>query len=210
LSLVSWWLFASATALVAATPGPNMLHILVRSVQLGFARSTLAMAGCLSAVIACVTVSSLGVGALLEASQTLFEVLRTAGAAYLIWLGVRAWKTDVQPADDLLPAGALDRRESGFAVYRTALLIGLSNPKLILFAAAFFPQFIRADRPWGRQFAILLGTFIVIEIVFYLIYATGGRYLARALSSPARQRLFARGTGTLFFLFGVGILVYRG
>jgi homoserine/homoserine lactone efflux protein len=208
MNWTTWWLFACATAAIAATPGPNMLHIMARSVQFGFARSVIAMAGCLSAVMICVTLSSLGLGALLTASRPLFEVLRYLGVAYLLWLAWKSWTAPVGDLAGLHPdyTPALPRARS---LYRTALFTGLSNPKLIIFSAAFFPQFIHADRPWGPQFAILVATFAVIEISCYVAYALGGRQLAGFLSSPGRRRSFNRATGGLFAAFGFGLLVYR-
>jgi homoserine/homoserine lactone efflux protein len=208
MSWATWWLFACATAVIAATPGPNMLHIMARSVQFGFRRSIVAMAGCLSAVLICVTLSSLGLGALLTASRGLFEVLRYIGVAYLLWL---AWKSWSAPIDDLagLHPDYIPAVPSTGSLYRTALFTGLSNPKLIVFSAAFFPQFIRADSPWAPQFAILVGTFAVIEVACYIAYATGGRQLAGFLSSAARRKAFNRATGGLFAVFGIGLLAYR-
>lgn len=206
MNLATWWIFACATALIAASPGPNMLHIMTVSVRHGFARSVIAMAGCLTAVVLAVTVSSLGLGALLTASRPLFETLRWIGIAYLLWLGWKAWSAPVGGPAEIARAAA---PVPAAHLYRTALFTGLSNPKLIVFAAAFFPQFIHADRPWGPQFAILVGTFAVIEVGCYVAYATGGRQLAQWLSSARRQRLFNRGTGGLFFAFGAGLFAYR-
>jgi homoserine/homoserine lactone efflux protein len=207
MSWTTWWLFACATALIAATPGPNMLHIMSRSVQLGFRRTLFAMAGCLSAVVIAVTLSSLGLGALLTASRLLFEVLRYLGVAYLLWLAYKSWTSPVAAAAGLDPAAPAVLRARD--IYRTALFTGLSNPKLIVFAAAFFPQFIRPERPWAPQFAILVGTFGAIEVSCYIAYALGGRSIARALSSAGRRRAFNRATGGLFAAFGVGLLAYR-
>lgn len=210
MTLAAWWIFACATALIAATPGPNMLHVMAQSVRLGFARTTVTMAGCLSAVVICVTASSLGLGALLTASRPLFEACRWAGIAYLLWLGWRSWRAPAGPPLD--PRGAAAPAGAGIGVgeqYRAALLTGLSNPKLIIFSAAFFPQFICAGHPWAPQFAILVGTFAVIEVSCYCLYAAGGRRIARALSNARRQRLFNRATGALFVLFGAGLFAYR-
>ena len=208
MDIATWWIFACATVLIAATPGPNMLHIMTRSVRYGFRASIVAMAGCLSAVLLCVTASSLGLGALLMTSKTLFEVLRYIGVAYLLWLGWKSWTAVEQPVNGA-PTVAAAVPLPWPAMYRTALFTGLSNPKLIVFAAAFFPQFIHADRPWGPQFAILVATFAVIECSCYVAYAAGGRRLALWLSSVPRRRLFNRLTGGLFGLFGVGLFAYR-
>ncbi|WP_294395576.1 LysE family translocator [uncultured Sphingomonas sp.] len=209
MTWATWWLFTCTTALIAATPGPNMLHIMSRSVQLGFGRSTIAMAGCLSAVVICVTLSSLGLGALLTASRPVFEMVRYVGVAYLLWLAWKSW-TAAEPGDAAgLHSDFMPDVPSISGIYRTALFTGLSNPKLIVFAAAFFPQFIRADHAWGPQFGILVATFGVIEMGCYLAYATGGRTLAGFLSNAKRRRAFNRATGVMFAAFGCGLLAYR-
>ena len=208
MSWATWWLFACTTAAIVMTPGPNMLHIMARSVQVGFRRSVIAMAGCLTAVGICVTLSSLGLGALLTASRWLFEVLRYLGVAYLLYLAWKSWSAPVEEMTGVHP-DVPDAAVSAGALYRTALLTGLSNPKLIIFAAAFFPQFIHADGPWLPQFGILVGTFAVLEVSCYVAYAAGGRSLAAYLQSARRRRAFNRGTGGLFALFGVGLLAYR-
>ena len=206
--------------LIAGTPGPNMLHVMTRSVRVGFARSIWTMAGCLSAVLVALAGSALGLGALLLAMPRLFDVIRYAGAAYLVWLGIKAWRGTVR--NDTAKDGT-GKSEAGLypempvagprlsvpRLYGDALLTGLSNPKLILFAAAFFPQFIARGAPVPAQFAILVSTFATIECSWYAAYAAGGRRLARWLASPSRQKLFDRATGGLFMAFGAGLVVAR-
>ncbi|MDH7639809.1 LysE family translocator [Sphingomonas oryzagri] len=230
-----WWLFAVTVFLISGTPGPNMLHVMTRSVRHGFARSVWAMAGCMSAVLLALVASAAGVGALLLASPHLFDVLRYAGAAYLVWLGFKAWRgagkvnsplperegagvgspgagvtySGDEPTPNPSLSGRGTRSPSAFALFRDALFTGLSNPKLILFAAALFPQFISQKAGWAPQFAILTGTFVVIETGWYVAYAAGGRRLAGWLASAKRQRLFDRATGSLFFLFGAGLIAAR-
>ena len=204
-----WWLFAVTVFLISGTPGPNMLHVMTRSVRYGFGRSIWAMAGCMSAVLIALAASAAGVGALLLASPHLFDALRYAGAAYLAWLGIKAWRGAGKGAAGLDPEVPVAPGASAFSLYRDALFTGLSNPKLILFAAALFPQFISQKSGWAPQFAILVATFVVIETGWYVGYAAGGRRLAGWLASPRRQRLFDRGTGSLFFLFGAGLIAAR-
>lgn len=88
-------------------------------------------------------------------------------------------------------------------------MTGLSNPKLIVFAAALFPQFIDPQRPFAPQLAILVGSFVVIESFWYAVYAFGGMRLAAWLRPVARQRLFNRLTGALFVGFGGALLGSR-
>ncbi len=204
-----WWLFVVTVFLISGTPGPNMLHVMTRSVRYGFGRSVWAMAGCMTAVLIALAASAAGVGALLLASPRLFDALRYAGAAYLAWLGIKAWRGAGKGAAGMDPDVPVAPGVSTLALYRDALFTGLSNPKLILFAAALFPQFISQKSGWAPQFAILVLTFAVIEMSWYAVYALGGRRLTGWLADRHRQRAFDRGTGALFFMFGAGLIAAR-
>ncbi|BCI72253.1 lysE type translocator family protein [Sphingomonas sp. S17] len=204
MALHTWWLFVGAVFLLSGTPGPNMLHIMTRSVDLGLKRSVAAMAGCLSAVVLVLAASAAGLTTLLLALPGAFEVIRYAGVAYLLFLGVKAWRADSAPID--VSEGVIMPSMSRTAVFRGGFLIGISNPKLILFAVAFLPQFINPARAQVLQFAILVGTFAVIEAFWYAIYALGGRSLSRYLNRPAVKRAFNRVTGAIFMGFGLALL----
>lgn len=206
MHLSTWWLYVSAVFFVSATPGPNMLHVMMRSVHHGPRRAIYAMAGCMTAILLCLTASAAGLGALLKTSPHLFDILRYTGVAYLVWLGIKAWRTPPSAPD---VDGAPRIRLSAAALYRGGLLIGLSNPKLIIFAAALFPQFINPAAPFVPQLAILVLTFVVIESFWYMVYARGGQQLATWLAPDNRQRLFNRLTGVLFVGFGGALLGYR-
>jgi threonine/homoserine/homoserine lactone efflux protein len=204
-----WWLFVVTVFLISGTPGPNMLHVMTRSVRYGVGRSVWAMAGCMTAVLIALAASAAGVGALLLASPRLFDVLRYAGAAYLAWLGIKAWRGAGKGAAGMDPDVPVAPGVSTVALYRDALFTGLSNPKLILFAAALFPQFISQKSGWAPQFAILVATFVAIETGWYMAYAIGGQRLSGWLADRHRQRVFDRGTGALFFMFGAGLIAAR-
>ncbi|MEP9359262.1 LysE family translocator [Sphingomonas sp. KR3-1] len=208
MTLQTWWLFVAAVFLLSGTPGPNMLHILSRSVDFGVRRTVLAMAGCLAGLVTILAASAAGLTALLLAIPGAFEVLRWLGTAYLVWLGIKAWRADptpLDPGDDQ----ALDRRLTPAQLFRAGYAISISNPKALLFAAAFFPQFVSAAAPKPPQFAILVLTFAVIECFWYMVYALGGRGLARHLAKPALKKGFNRLTGTIFIGFGLLLLRSR-
>nr|WP_087574759.1 LysE family translocator [Sphingomonas sp. CDS-1] len=205
MSLHVWWLYVTAVFLISATPGPNMLHVMTQSIHHGPRRAIATMAGLMSAILLCLIASALGLGALLKASPRLFDGLRYAGVAYLLWLGIKAWRT---PVGEVGEVGAT-RVRSLRALYGTGLLTGLSNPKLIIFAAALFPQFIDTDRPFAVQLAILVVSFVAIEFGWQCVYALGGVKLARWLTPANRQRLFNRGTGLMFIGFGGALLGAR-
>ena len=207
MTLHAWWLFVIAIVLLCGTPGPNMLHVMTRSVAFGARRSIAAMAGCLTALILVLAASAAGVSALLAAWPRVFDALRYAGVAYLIFLGIKAWRGAGSPIDvgtDAMPVTIPARR-----LFRGGFVIGISNPKLLLFAAAFLPQFVDRASPQAPQFAILVATFAVVESIWYGFYAAGGRTLARYLTRPALRRAFDRVTGGIFIGFGLALLRVR-
>jgi len=184
-----------------------MLHVMTRSVELGFRRSMAAMAGCMLAIALVLAASAAGLTALLKAIPGAFEVLRYLGVAYLVYLGIKSWRAEVSSED---AAGAdMARRNSPMALFRGGFTIAISNPKLLLFAAAFFPQFIDPEQPKAPQFAILVGTFTVIEMLWYCTYALAGGTLSVYLRRPSVKRLFNRVTGSIFVGFGAALLTSR-
>jgi threonine/homoserine/homoserine lactone efflux protein len=150
----------------------------------------------------------MGMSALIAALPQLLDVIRIAGAAYLIWIGIKAWRDHSAPID-VAEGGEARGNASASALFRGGFLISIANPKALLFAAAFFPQFINPAAPKAAQFSILLATFAVIETAWYFTYATGGRTLARFLQRPTWHRLFNRATGGLFVFFGASLLAWR-
>ncbi|NHN83353.1 LysE family translocator [Acetobacter musti] len=207
MSLTTWWLFLSTVFVLCAVPGPNMLHIMARSVELGVKRSVIAMLGCLSAMGVVLLASAIGLTAFLLAVPAAFEILPYGGAAYLIYLGVKAWRAEVAPVD--VGTDTLAPSFSVATLYRGGFAVGISNPKLLLFAAAFLPQFVNPARPHGPQFAILIVTFMLAEMFWYGVYAFGGRSLSRFLVRPKMKRLFNRVTGGIFVGFGILLLRVR-
>lgn len=132
MTLHSWWLFIVAVFLLSGTPGPNMLHVMTRSLTYGAGASVAAMAGCLAAVVLALTASAAGLAALLTAMPGAFTLLRWCGAAYLLYLGVKAWRSATAPLDVGAPNAVL-RAPSRAALFRGGFAIGISNPKLLLF-----------------------------------------------------------------------------
>jgi threonine/homoserine/homoserine lactone efflux protein len=201
-----WCLYVVTVSLISVTPGPNMLHILSRSVELGMRRSLPAMAGCLSALVVMMAASAAGLTALLLAVPGAFDALRYIGTAYLVYLGIKAWRAPVGDSATGPEASLIAPALSSFAVWRGGFTIAISNPKALLFVAAFLPQFINPVLPKGPQFVILVATFAVIETCCYFTYALGGLSLSAWLERPSAQRLFNRLTGGVFIGFGALLL----
>lgn len=204
MTIHTWLLFVGAVFLLSGAPGPNMLHIMSRSVELGLRRTTMAMLGCLSAVVLMLIASAVGLTGLLLALPGAFDVLRYGGVAYLIYLGVKVWRAEV--ALNEVAEGAIVGPDSALRVFRVGFTVSISNPKLFLFATAFLPQFVAPTQPQAPQFAILAATIAVVEGFWYFVYALGGRSLSRCLTRPAIKRWFNRVTGGIFMGFGLALL----
>jgi len=208
MNLHTWWLFVAMAFVVSATPGPNMLLVMSHSARFGWRAAVATMCGCMTSLLAMMCISAAGMGALLQAFPTVFDTLRLVGAAYLAYLGVMGWRAPVADAADLAQDAP---RETAVPrhLYRQGMLVAASNPKAILFAAAFFPQFLNPQAPTLPQFSILLATFAVIEVSWYLVYALGGHKLSHYLRRASVMRVFNRVTGGVFIGFAAVMATVR-
>ncbi|VVE55391.1 amino acid transporter [Pandoraea iniqua] len=203
MSLQTWWLYVVTVFFVSATPGPNMLLVMTHGARHGLRPAAGTMAGCMTALIAMMSISAAGLGAVLKAWPMVFDTLRYAGAAYLIYLGYKSWRSPVDTRDAAsLGAPAVAEDSSFGKLFKSGFLVAASNPKAILFAAAFLPQFIDPVAAKLPQFSILLGTFAVIEMSWYLVYATGGLRIAPYLREARVLKAFNRISGGVFMGFG--------
>lgn len=182
-----------------------MLMMMSSSVRHGLRRTVFTMAGCYLALLFALTISAAGLGALLKVDPVIFNILRYIGAAYLMYLGIQAWCApagETMDTDPLVVSPAVSRTK----MFRDGFLVGISNPKALLFATAFFPQFINQNAPELRQFFILLMTFSVLELSWYTIYASGGHRLSGYMKRADVRKAFNRLTGGLFSAFGMFLL----
>jgi len=208
MSLQTWWLFVLMTFVVSATPGPNMLLVLSMSARHGLRSAIATMAGCMTALLAMMSISAAGLGALLQMFPAVFDALRLAGAAYLAYLGIKCWRAPVQDQSEDA-AATLQTAANPSALYRQGMLVAASNPKAILFAVAFFPQFINPEAAQAVQFGILLLTFAVIEVSWYFVYALSGNRLATYLRRASVLKVFNRVTGGAFVGFAAMMATVR-
>ena len=144
------------------------------------------------------TLSMLGIGALLATSATLFTVLKWAGALYLVWLGIKLLRS--APTALRVPRAQVTAR----GVYAHAALVTALNPKSIAFFIAFVPQFLRPGAPLLPQFAILIATFVTLATINALAYALAADRLRSAIGRPAVIGWLTRAGGAA--LIGMGLL----
>jgi threonine/homoserine/homoserine lactone efflux protein len=200
MTLATYLLYVAAVALLIVTPGPTMLMCMTNSINHGPRRAMTSVAGAVTAVLGVMVLSAMGLGALLAASETAFTTAKVIGAAYLIWLGIRTFRSDAVLKVDESPT--TPRR----SFYLQGFLVGASNPKAVLFFAAFFPQFLNPAAPIVPQFAALALTFMAMEFSVLTTCALGVSRLVPLLQSSRPVRWINRICGGLFTLLG-GLLI---
>ncbi|WP_192458328.1 LysE family translocator [Musicola keenii] len=204
MTLHLWLVYIGVIAALIAVPGPSALLSMTHGLRYGRRRALATVLGGASASLILMSASALGLGAILAASATAFLVLKVVGAAYLVWLGIAAWRS---PAETPVSSvETMDEAPRLGMLYRRGFMVGISNPKDILFFAALFPNFIETGAPQAIQFAILAVTWVVIDVSTMFTYACMGKRISSLFASPRRLRLFNRATGTLFIFAGSALV----
>jgi threonine/homoserine/homoserine lactone efflux protein len=211
MTLSTYLLYLAAVSLLVLTPGPTMLMSMTNAIAHGAPKAMASASGSITAALGMILLSSLGLGAVLVASDTAFWVLKLLGGAYLIYLGIKTFRSPVSSFD--MPASsALGDASAGMSMrtlYMQGLLVGASNPKALLFFAAFFPQFVDASQAWAPQFAILAITFVLFEFTTLSLCTLFAARIAPWLRQAGRARVFNRVSGSLFAAMGCLLLAAR-
>lgn len=203
MSLQLWLLYFPILIVLSAAPGPNMLLAFQHGSLYGVKKTLMTLAGLSTGLFILIVLSLSGVAALSAQYPMVFELFKVFGAVYLIYLGWQSWHQGRLNLDPSVPAHivAVPQR-----MYRLGLAVSLSNPKAIIFFAAFLPKFIHHDAPLMAQYGVLLLTFFVVETAWQLAYASSGKVLSAWLLQGRRWQWFNRACALLFALVGATIL----
>ena len=187
--------FLAASLVLAATPGPGVLYVVARTASQGRAAGMASVAGVALGNLCNALRASLGLAALLAASSLAFDLIRFAGAAYLVWLGVQALR---RPAA-ALPTAAFAAPRPG-RIFRDGFWVALLNPKTALFFAAFLPQFMHPALPAAAQ-GVLLGTvFVAVALLTDSAYVLLAGAAASRLGGRAGVQAFGRWASAATFI----------
>lgn len=208
--LVTWtvWLsLLAACVVISFTPGAGAINTMSNALNQGWRRSMWGVLGQQAALIVHVAIVAAGVGLLVARSPFLFEAIRYAGVAYLVYLGIRLMIARPEPAPD--PDRPIPR-EHAWSIFRRGFWVNLLNPKAIVFFLAFVPQFLDLDRDPLPQYVILIGTVIVVDIlVMWFFFAAAARPFRRYTREPRGQRVLNVVFGLLFIVVaGLLLLVH--
>jgi homoserine/homoserine lactone efflux protein len=195
----TWLIYLLAAIGLSLSPGPNGLLALTHGALHGRRKALYTIFGGAFGFIAVIALSMFGIGALLQTSLAWLTVLKWVGGAYLVWLGIQIWRS---PAIGIEVRGAVKPR-AGWSLFRQGALSALTNPKALLFFAAFLPQFIDPGRSLVVQFVVMAGTFAVIEIATELFIASMAHRLNPWLRRVGRR--FNQACGGVFMAIGVAL-----
>ena len=196
-----WLALAGAGTLISFTPGAGAINTMSNSLTAGFRRSIWGILGQQAALVVHIVIVALGVGVLVSGSPVAFNVIRYAGAAYLVYLGIRQFLSKPDLEQEKI-AGL--KNEPAWSIFRRGLWVNLLNPKAIVFFLAFMPQFIRPDQPLLAQYAVLTATVVAIDIlVMWFFFAAAARSFERFTHSGRGQLVLNRSFGVLFVAVGI-------
>jgi len=185
--------FAVATLVLLVIPGPSVVYVMARSIEQGRGAGLMAMLGLETGAFVHAVVAATGLASVLAASPTAFTVIRWAGAAYLVYLAVRQFRT---PCADASSTGS---RSSGWRLYRDGMLVDLLNPKTCLFFVAFLPQFVDGSRGSAEGQMMTLGMcFVVLAAMCDGAYALASGGLSSRIRSGRFGGRTNRATGGVY------------
>ena len=196
MDLHTWLIYLLAATGLSLSPGPNGLLALTHGALHGRRKALFTVAGGTLGFVAIIGLSMFGIGALLQSSLVWLSILKWAGGAYLVWLGIQVWRS---PPIGVVSAGKVEPR-AGATLFRQGLLSAVTNPKAILFFAAFLPQFIEPQRSLAVQFAVMAGTFAAIEFATEMFIASVAHRISRWLARVGRR--FNQACGGVFVVVG--------
>ncbi|HTQ83058.1 MAG TPA: LysE family translocator [Pseudolabrys sp.] len=201
---MNWYLFSAfllITIVLFLTPGPIVTLVVTTAARRGVRAGIMTVAGATAGNAVMLAGIAFGLSWILQSSAQIFEVLRWVGAAYLIWLGVQAWRHAGAPAEDVPPGGHVHVTR-GF-------LVAITNPKSIAFFTAFLPQFIDPTLPVGRQLLVMCVTSLTVGGVLDSGWAVASGLGRAFFLKPQHNKLLDRISGSVLIGGGIWLSLMR-
>jgi len=195
--------FVVATAIMIALPGPSVLLTVAHSISFGWKHALSTVGGATMGIAVQLIVAAIGLTSLLNVVAEAFEWLRWAGAAYLVYLGIKQWRSASEPLE--VDTSSVSKTN----LFVQGLVITIPNPKSLIFIAAFLPQFIDAARPLGLQFSLIVPTFLVITFSVTSVWALIAGNVRGFLQSRRAFQSVRRTVGGMMVIAGVGLALSR-
>ncbi len=201
--MMNWELYAAFVAISIAlllTPGPIVTLVIATGATQGARAALITVAGTTIGNFILIGAIAFGLSIVLKFASELFEIMRWAGAAYLVYLGIQAWRG----------AGTMQVQPQSRRVhFSRGVVVALTNPKTIAFFTAFLPQFVDPNLPAGRQLLVMCVTWFALAGVTDSIYAFAAGWARGWFLAPARKKLLARLSGLALIGGGVWLSLAR-
>ncbi len=204
MTIETWLAFVAASTILLVIPGPTILLVVSYALGQGWRAALPLSIGVALGDFTAMTLSMLGVGALLATSATLFTALKLVGAAYLVWLGIKLWR-----AGGTLRAEARTDTASPISMVAHAWIVTALNPKGITFFVAFLPQFLDPKGDVLKQMLIFGATFITLAFVNVLVYGLLAARAGAMARNPRAISIFNKAGGSLLIGAGVAAATVR-
>jgi homoserine/homoserine lactone efflux protein len=211
MPLDTWLAFLVASWLISLSPGAGAISCMTAGMRYGYGRGAWNILGLQLGILLHLVIVAAGLGAVFAASSTAFTVVKWAGVAYLLWLGVQQWRAPAAPVrigDADVATGVRDEGTPKALVLR-GFLVNATNPKGILFMLAVLPQFIDPARPQFAQYAICGATVFFTDLVVMSAYTGLAARVLRLLRAPRHVRALNRTFGGLFVAAGALLATFR-
>lgn len=209
MSFTTWITFFFASCVIAISPGSGAVLSMSHGLAYGVRKAGMTILGLQAGLLLVLFIAGAGVGSILLASETLFTVVKTVGALYLIWLGVCQWRA--RPVQAHLQAQGQEQVPTPRKRFLLGFLTNATNPKGIVFMVAVLPQFISAQAPLLPQLLILAATTCAVDLVVMHGYAGAASALQRVFRSAQALRMQNRVFGGVLMAVGATLFfVKRG
>jgi homoserine/homoserine lactone efflux protein len=205
MDLSVWITYFIATIILSLSPGPGVFSSISSGLHHGFRLGWWNGLGMQAANLILVAIVSLGLGAILLASETLFTAVKWLGVIYLVYLGIVTWRARPRGFEEDRDDTAHTARE----VFMRGFFVNITNPKGIIFFAAILPQFIDIARPQMPQYAILAATTFTVDLVIMMGYTALAARVLRVMRDERHLRWVNRGLGGAFIAAGVALASFR-
>jgi len=193
-------LYITIAAATIASPGPGVVLSISNSIRYGFWGALSGILGIASAMLCIAIASATSLSVILATSALAFTTIKYIGAAYLIYLGIKMWRSSSS-----FNVNNINMLKSHAQRFAEGLLITLLNPKPIFFFMALFPQFLNPNKNYLLQFLLLATTFSILVIIIHLCYAFFSKLAKLKLSTPGGNKILGKASGSFYVLFGLGL-----
>lgn len=201
MDLNTWLIFTITIALVIGIPGPLTLLMVNSSINVGMKKSLPIIIGGSTASSILITISALGLGAIIAASESVFYLIKYLGAAYLIYLGFTLWMSAKSANNESAESDDEPKKRQNLLV--KSFTLGITNPKDIVFFIAFLPQFISTEQSYLTQLAVIVMTWFAVDFLCKVLYGVLARMIVGRINSVRKTSILDRISAVIFVAAGV-------